>query len=106
MFDRVIGPFFFEENTVGQNNFLQMLRENMIPELRPRQPNIYFQLDGAPAHWGLMVRETLHAEFPDRWIGRDGPIVWPARSPDITPLDFFCGVCEGKGVQNSCGECG
>ena len=49
----------------------------------------FFQLDGAPAHWGLMVRETLHAEFPDRWIGRDGPIVWPARSPDITPLDFF-----------------
>ena len=49
----------------------------------------FFQLDGAPAHWGLIVRETLHAEFPDRWIGRDGPIMWPARSPDITPLDFF-----------------
>ena len=62
----------------------------MIPELYPRQPDgFFFQLDGAPAHWGLMVRETLHAEFPDRWIGRDGPIVWPARSPDITPLDFF-----------------
>ena len=23
------------------------------------------------------------------WIGRDGPIPWPPRSPDITPLDFF-----------------
>jgi hypothetical protein len=22
-------------------------------------------------------------------IGRDGPIPWPPRSPDITPLDFF-----------------
>ena len=23
------------------------------------------------------------------WIGRDGPIPWPPRSPDITQLDFF-----------------
>lgn len=27
--------------------------------------------------------------FPNRWIGRDGPILWPPRSPDLTPLDFF-----------------
>jgi len=31
----------------------------------------------------------LDAEFPNRWIGRDGPTPWPPRSPDITPLDFF-----------------
>jgi hypothetical protein len=24
-----------------------------------------------------------------RWIGRGGPIAWPLRSPDLTPLDFF-----------------
>jgi len=29
------------------------------------------------------------ATFPNRWIGRDGPTLWPPRSPDITPLDFF-----------------
>jgi hypothetical protein len=27
--------------------------------------------------------------FPGRWIGRDGPIAWPMRSPDIMQLDFF-----------------
>ena len=31
----------------------------------------------------------LNDTFPERWIGRDGPIPWPPRSPDITPLDFF-----------------
>jgi len=31
----------------------------------------------------------LDAKFPDRWIRRDGPTLWPPRSPDITPLDFF-----------------
>ena len=27
--------------------------------------------------------------FPGKWIGRGGPVPWPARSPDLTPLDFF-----------------
>ena len=48
-----------------------------------------FQQDGAPPHWGSHVRRFLDATFPNRWIGRDGPTLWPPRSPDITPLDFF-----------------
>ena len=28
-------------------------------------------------------------KFPNRWTGRDGPTLWPAQSPDITPLVFF-----------------
>jgi len=31
----------------------------------------------------------LDATFPNRWIGTDGPTLWPPRSPDITLLDFF-----------------
>ncbi|KAJ4447604.1 hypothetical protein ANN_09611 [Periplaneta americana] len=27
--------------------------------------------------------------FSCRWIGRTGPIRWPPRSPDLTPLIFF-----------------
>ncbi|KAJ8893412.1 hypothetical protein PR048_006003 [Dryococelus australis] len=27
--------------------------------------------------------------FALEWIGRGGPISWPARSPDLTPLDYF-----------------
>ena len=47
------------------------------------------QQDGAPPHWGLAVRPFLNDTFPERWIGRGGPIPWPPRFPDITPLDFF-----------------
>lgn len=35
------------------------------------------------------VRNYLNEKYPNRWIGRGGPIAWPARSPDLTPLDFF-----------------
>ena len=36
-----------------------------------------------------MVRDWLDENFDGGWIGRRGPIRWPARSPDLTPLDFW-----------------
>jgi hypothetical protein len=34
----------------------------------------------------------LNDVFPDKWIGRAGPIAWPPRSPDLTSLDnVLCG---------------
>ena len=45
--------------------------------------------DGAPPHWSRAVRKWLDRKFPGRWIGRGGPVRWPARSPDLTPCDFF-----------------
>ena len=53
------------------------------------QDTVIFQQDGAPPHCALEVPDFLHETFPNKWIGRDGPIPWPPRSPDITPLDFF-----------------
>ena len=66
-----------------------MLAHYATPQLEQFQPRVLFQQDGAPPHWGLVVRNFLDATFPNRWIGRDGPTNWPPRSPDITPLDFF-----------------
>ena len=60
----------------------------IYPQLA-QEPGVIFQQDGAPPHWGLRVRQSLDRQFPDQWIGRGGPIPWPARSPDVTPLDFF-----------------
>lgn len=28
-------------------------------------------------------------EFPNKWIGRGRIFQWPARSPDLTVLDFY-----------------
>jgi hypothetical protein len=53
------------------------------------EAEVTFQQDGAPPHFGNVVRDTLDSEFPGRWIGRTGPIPWPPRSPDLTPPDFF-----------------
>jgi hypothetical protein len=35
--------------------------------------------------WGDM-RQWLNATYARKWIGRGGPVAWPPRSPDITPM--------------------
>ena len=40
-------------------------------------------------HFNCFVTDVLNERFPDAWIGRCGPIAWPPRSPDLSPLDFF-----------------
>lgn len=39
------------------------------------------------------MREFLNQRYPERWIRRLGPILWPPRSPDLNPLDFFYHGC-------------
>ena len=48
-----------------------------------------FQQDGASPHYAIIVRNWLDQKLPGRWLGRRGPIEWPARSPDLAPCDFF-----------------
>ena len=85
---QIVGPYFFEEPTVTGANYLEMLQTYAIPQLN-RIPHLVFQQDGAPPHWSRAVRAYLDDAFPDNWIGRGGPTAWPARSPDVTPCDFF-----------------
>jgi len=89
---QVIGPYFFDGTVTGQSyfQFLQnefpVLLENVPLDTRLR---MWFQQDGAPAHFARVVRNYLNVLFPQRWIGRNGYVSWPARSPDLTPLDFY-----------------
>ncbi|XP_025422960.1 uncharacterized protein LOC112692505 [Sipha flava] len=50
---------------------------------------MFFQHNGALAHNAITVRRYLNQIFSNRWIGTNGVVPWPARSPDLTPLDFF-----------------
>ena len=76
-----------------------MLEDKLWPTIsqRPDADALIFQQDGAPPHFGLNVRTWLDQRFPNCWMGRRGPIEWPARSPDLTPPDFFLwGVLKDK----------
>ncbi|GFV53161.1 uncharacterized protein TNCV_3705321, partial [Trichonephila clavipes] len=65
----IIGPFIFK-NDEGHNE-------------------LWFQRDGATCHTARATIDLLKDTFGDRLISRFGPVNWPPRSCDLTPLDYF-----------------
>lgn len=63
-----------------------MLLEDLTLQEREE---MWLQHDGCPVHFYVRAREILNLDHNQRWIGRVGIINWPARSPDLTPIDFF-----------------
>ncbi|KMQ83534.1 hypothetical protein RF55_19752 [Lasius niger] len=85
-----------EENVLNMveedpSTFTRKIAEDLnIKEIPLATRNvIWFMHDGAPAHFSVVACEFLNATYPDHWIGRGGPHPWPARSPDLNPIDFF-----------------
>lgn len=92
--DYIVGPTILPDR-LNRFNYLAFLR-NTLPDLLDNagvppevRQTMWLHHDGAPAHYALIVREYLNETFPGRWIGRGGPVLWPARTPDLNPLDFF-----------------
>ena len=81
------------ENNLRGDTYEVFLRNELpglledIPLMITRQ--MHFQHDGAPPHYTRHVRDYLNESFPNRWLGRGGPVAWPPRSPDLTPLDYY-----------------
>ena len=48
-----------------------------------------FQLDGATCHTAEAIVDVLSPLFEDRLISRRADVVWPPRSCDLTPLDYY-----------------
>ncbi|GFW95857.1 DUF4817 domain-containing protein [Trichonephila clavipes] len=65
----IIGPYFFK-NDEGHNK-------------------LWFQQDGATCHTARATIDLLKDTFGDHLISRFGPVNWPPRSRDLTPLDYF-----------------
>ena len=90
----VIGPYFFEEGgatvTVTADRYVQMLETFLRPKLDDVDAeHVWFQQDGATAHTARRSLGVLREMFPGRLISLRGDVEWPARSPDLSPCDFF-----------------
>lgn len=79
--DMLIGPVILPRTLTGES-FLILLT-NDLPELLEDVPlalrqTMYLQMR-------MNVRSLLNENYQNQWIGRQGPVGWPARSPAITP---------------------
>ena len=64
-----------------------MFLRNELPGLLEDIPlmirsQMYFQHDGAPPHYTRHVRDYLNESFPNRWLGRGGPVACSRLIPD------------------------
>ena len=93
----VVGPYFFN-GTVNGRKYLDMLQTFVLPSIiRGYQADhgnngihqLWWFQDGAPAHRLRAVRDFLINTFGHRLVALGTGVEWPARSPDLTPLDFF-----------------
>ena len=84
----LIGPFFIDCR-IDTDPYIQILRDEIIPEVQRRglMQTWHLQQDGAPPHTAMRTREFLNEIFPNKWVGKFGPIPLPARSPDLTSPD-------------------
>ena len=78
------------EDTMTSDRYCDILSKKVFPVLsQSLHRSAVFQQDGAPPHFSNKTRNLLNRHLNNRWIGRGGPIPWPARSPDLTICDFF-----------------
>ncbi|GFU19520.1 DUF4817 domain-containing protein [Trichonephila clavipes] len=89
----IIGPYFFKNDeghnvTVNGDRYRAMI--TFIPELNNHDvQELWFQQDGATCHTARATIDLLKDTFGDHLISRFGPMNWPPRSCDLTPLDYF-----------------
>ena len=72
-----------------------MLNEFLITKT---EQNDRLQQDGATCHTADATLDVLRTVFEDRIISRGADVVWPPRSCDLTPLDYYL---QG-GVKDKC----
>ncbi|GFU73750.1 DUF4817 domain-containing protein [Trichonephila clavipes] len=95
----IIGPYFFKNDeghnvTVNGDRYRAMITNFFIPELNNHDvQELWFQQDGATCHTARATMDLLKDTFGDRLISRFGPVKWPPRSCDLTPLDYFLWGC-------------
>ncbi|GFS49230.1 uncharacterized protein TNCV_2410561 [Trichonephila clavipes] len=76
--------------TVNGDRYRAMITNFFILELNNHDvQELWFQQDCATCHTARATIDLLKDTFGDRLISRFGPVNWPPRSCDLTPLDYF-----------------
>jgi hypothetical protein len=62
--DGLVGPYFFNNDSVTGPLYKEMLVNYAWPQLKRK--NFYFQHDGTGAHYAVIVRKWFDEKFPGR----------------------------------------
>ena len=88
----ITGAYFFKDDanrtvTVNGERYRDMISNFLFPKLQAL--DMWFQQDGATCHTSRVTMHSLRGEFGEHIISRSGPVNWPPKSCDLTPIDYF-----------------
>jgi len=95
----IISPIFFDA-TITTAAYIDMeILNTFVNQLDDEELSVrYFQQDGATSHTSHASMAEIQSFFGDRVILKG---LWPPRSPDLTPPDYFLwGYLKGRVYQN------
>ena len=88
--DKIIWPFQIEDGNIIGDTYRNQLIRKAFPHLQSPCSGFVFQQDGAASHKYTTERDYLNRKDHVYWVGRQEPVDWSARTPDLTPCDFSC----------------
>lgn len=89
----IVGPFIFRTGDDGPNGFKAKYEEFLKTSFIGRligfhgEPRLLIQQDDSPLYTD--TNAILEGLVNDRFISPEGPINWPPRSCDLTPMNYF-----------------
>ncbi|PSN41908.1 hypothetical protein C0J52_06823 [Blattella germanica] len=91
---RIIGPLFYD-TTVDSDVYIDQIIYPFLSLLNEDEiQRCFFQQDNATPHTSNKSLKVLNELFGERIISKG---LWPPRSPDLTPPDyFFWGAAKGN----------
>lgn len=90
MKNKIVDPIFIEGN-LNSERYLELLQNEVADKVVEivGEDQVWYHHDGCPAHNISAVEDYLNFTFPNKWIERDGAILWPPRSADLNSCDLF-----------------
>ena len=88
---QVMLHWFERDESVNGQTYLDILKDVLWPMIRSSATarQYWFQQDGASIHTTHAARAWLNDKFGGRVISRLTDRQWPARSPDLSPADYW-----------------
>ena len=73
-----------------KERYVEMLQVIFPEDSHDVTSETIFMQDGASSHTSRLAMDWLRNRFPNKLISLKSEFLsWPARSPDLNPLDFF-----------------